>query len=96
MMDVEKWIDGIDRMFERQREIDQKLSPSRGEINYIKSYAHSILEKVSYIEFISALAHEGVIDFDMAQKIMDWQKQQIKKDVEYFKGYLGLDKNEEK
>ncbi|MGG3987431.1 hypothetical protein [Bacillus smithii] len=95
-MDIEKWAETVDRMFKRQREIDQKLSPSKSEIKYIKSYTHSLMEKVDYIEFTSVLAHEGKIDFDMAQKIMNWQKQQIKKDVEYFKLYLGLDENEEK
>jgi len=94
-MDIERWSKGLDEMFERQREIDRKLSPSKSEINYVTSFARAIMEKANYIQFTSALAHEKVIEFEKAQQIIDWQKEQIKQDIRHLQCYLG-EEDEEK
>lgn len=88
-MNIEKWSKGIDAMFERQKEIDNKLSPSKGEMQYVMGFARAIAEKANYIQFTSAMAHEGIIAFEEAQKIIDWQKEQLKQDMKYLQRYLG-------
>lgn len=88
---INKWSNVINDSFERQREIDQKLSPSKSEIRYLVDYARVILEKATRIETVSALAHENVITFEKAQSVIDWQKQQLERDIKHLQMYLTKD-----
>jgi hypothetical protein len=82
------WSKVITEMGERDKEIDNMLTPSKGEIRYIIDNARSILEKATHIEMACLLAHEKVITFEQAQKIMDWQKEQLQRDIKHIQMYL--------
>lgn len=83
-----EWMDTINKMGERQREIDNKLSPNKLEIRYIVDYARAIAEKATRIEMASGLAHEKVLTFEMAQQIIDVQNEQLLKNIKHLKGLL--------
>lgn len=42
----------------------------------------------------SDMAHQGLIDFELAQKILDGTKGSIKETIDYLEKYLGLNLNE--
>ncbi|KNF06956.1 hypothetical protein CLPU_49c00040 [Gottschalkia purinilytica] len=83
------WIEAIDEISERNREIDNKLSPNKTEVRYITDFAKAILENANHIEVASSLAHEETIDFEDAQEIIDYQKEQINRCIERLQNYLG-------
>ncbi|KEK23923.1 hypothetical protein [Bacillus gaemokensis] len=84
----------IDDMLAKQREIDEKLSPSKYEMRYITDYARVIYDKAQLVNNASEMAHQGLIDFELAQKIMDTQKENIKSDIKYLQIYLGIDEKD--
>lgn len=43
----------------------------------------------------SEMAHQGIIDFEMGQKIIDVQKENIKKDLKFLLVYLGDESEQE-
>jgi hypothetical protein len=90
---IEDWSKAITKISEDRIKEDHQLSPSRGKMRYIKDYSRDIVEKADYIEFTSALAHEGKITFEEAQKIIDWQQEQLEEDIKYLQGYLKRDDN---
>lgn len=81
--DTTDWMRAISDMGKKEREISNILSPNKGEIRYIVDYAKSILEKAINIEMASSLGHEKVIDFEKSQQIIDWQKEQLERDIKY-------------
>jgi len=81
--DVLEWSKVITENWDRQREIDNTLSPTKGEIRYIVDYAKSILEKATRIDTVSNLAHEDVLSFEKGQQIIDWQVKQLIKDIKH-------------
>jgi hypothetical protein len=91
---IKDWSEAITKMSEDRIKEDHKLSPSQGKMRYLKDYSRNIVEKVDYIEFTSALAHEGKISFEEAQKIIDWQQEQIEEDIKYLQGYLKRDEED--
>jgi hypothetical protein len=76
-MDVEKWSKATNISFGKQREI--KLSPSIGQMQYVISFARTIYECTKIMKNASTMAHEGLIDFEVAQKILDIQKKNIER-----------------
>ncbi|WCK57426.1 hypothetical protein PP175_25500 (plasmid) [Aneurinibacillus sp. Ricciae_BoGa-3] len=82
------WNDAIRETGKKQQEIDNLLSPSKGQIPYIKDYAKALLENATHIDMASALAHEKVISFEQAQQIINFQKQEMIRKMEYLKQYL--------
>ncbi|MFB5758915.1 hypothetical protein [Paenibacillus medicaginis] len=86
--EIDAWSKGINNMFDRQKEIDEKLSPSRLEMKCVADYARSIDQKVQLMNNASQMAHDRIIDFESAQKIIDMQKKSIKRDIKYLQGLL--------
>ncbi|MGH0945047.1 hypothetical protein ACQVTS_28515 [Bacillus mycoides] len=84
----------IDAMFARQREINEKLSPSKDEMRFVTDYAKVIYEHTQLMNNASEMAHQGLIDFELAQKIMNTQKKNIKRDIKYLQSFLGLNEEE--
>lgn len=85
------WMEAISEISQRNRDTINKLSPNKMQVNTIKSYTRAVNDRVNYIDCISLLRHEGIIDFETAQKLIDVQKDWLKQDIEYLKQYLGIE-----
>lgn len=85
---INDWSNAIAKSWDRQREIDEKLTPSKGQMRYVTDFARNIDKVAQLMNNASEMAHQSIIDFDIAQKIMDTQKKNILKDIEYLKSYL--------
>lgn len=83
MSTINSWSEVIDKIAERNKEVDEKLSPSQSEMRYVVDYGRIIYDKLQLINNASKMAHEGIIDFDTGQKIIDLQKKTLKSDIEY-------------
>ncbi|MFL1672531.1 hypothetical protein [Paenibacillus dendritiformis] len=83
MSTINSWSEVIDKIAERNKEVDEKLSPSQCEMRYVVDYGRIIYDKLQLINNASKMAHEGIIDFDTGQKIIDLQKKTLKRDIEY-------------
>lgn len=94
-MDAKGWADAITKSWDKQREIDATLSPSKGEMRYVTDYARNIDKLAQLMNNASEMAHQGIIDFEMGQKIMDAQKENIKKDLKFLLVYLGDESEQE-
>ena len=87
--DISGWGEAISRSFEKQREKDMLLSPNKGEMRYIADIARSMDKTAQLMDNASEMAHQGLIEFELAQKIMDVQKDKIKRDMKMLQQYLG-------
>jgi hypothetical protein len=87
-MDAEKWSKATNVSSDKQREIDEKLSPSISQMQYVISYARTIYECTKIMKNASTMAHEGLIDFELAQKILDVQKKNIERGTICLQEYL--------
>lgn len=92
---MDKWMNIVESMSKKRREENNKLIPSKMQIKYLEDYSKLILTKINNISFTSALAHEGVINFEEAQEIIDWQRKQIEEDICFLQGYLYPEKLKE-
>ncbi|WP_079709813.1 hypothetical protein [Paraliobacillus ryukyuensis] len=91
---IEKWSKVIDNVFEERDKINNKLSPSKLQINSIVDFSRNINDKAQLIRNVSDMAHEKIVDFELAQKIIDNQIKNVEKDIKYLKSYLGVNINE--
>ena len=82
------WGDAISKQFEKQREKDAMLSPNKGEMRYIADIARSMDKTAQLMDNASEMAHQGLIEFELAQRIMDVQKDKIKRDMKMLETYL--------
>jgi len=87
---ITTWSKGIKEMGEQEREIRNKLTPNKSELQNIVGCARSIYETVILMSNSSSLAHEGIMDFEIAQRILDTQKENIKENIKYLEVYLGI------
>ncbi|WP_211750288.1 hypothetical protein [Paenibacillus sp. Marseille-Q4541] len=88
------WEDVVSNAFEERKNENELLSPSKLEFKYIVDYGRIIYDKLQLMNNTSNMAHEKIIDFEKAQRIIDHQKKTLKKDIEYLKSYLEI--NDEK
>lgn len=86
------WSDAILRMGEERREIENKLSPSSGQLDLLLSAARQIYETVILMKNTSQMAHANgeIISFELAQSILDMQKKNLKESIQYLEQYASL------
>jgi len=87
---ISDWSKGIADIFEREQEIRNKLQPNRDELNNIVGCARTIYESTILMKNSSDMAHQEIISFEMAQRILDGTKGKIKETIEYLEAYLKL------
>lgn len=68
------WEDVILNISQEEKEKNELLNPSRLELKYIVDYSGIIYDKVQLMQNASNMAHEKLIDFETAQRIIDHQK----------------------
>lgn len=90
------WSETIRKMGEDEIEKNNKLSPSKDSLENIVSLARTIYEHTVLMKNVSDMAHQGLIDFDRAQRIMDAAKLGIKETVGYLEAYLRFNKDDGK
>lgn len=88
---INSWDRAIKKSFDDHKEANEKLTPSKAEIRYVADFARNIDKTAQLMHNASEMAHQGIIDFETAQKIMDIQKKNIEKDVKYLLTYLQED-----
>ncbi|PIH59015.1 hypothetical protein [Paenibacillus sp. LK1] len=93
---TEAWMKAIHNSEEERRKVDASLSPSRDSIRYVVDYAKTIDDTVQLIKNTSNLAHQGVIEFEVAQRIIDNQKKALLRDIKWLETFLKQDDEEEK
>ena len=87
---ITDWTKGIKKMGETEREISNKLTPNKSQMNNALTYAREIYETVLFMSNSAMMAHEELIDFKIAQKLIDSQKNGIKESIKYLEVYLGI------
>ena len=87
---ITNWTQGIKQMGEERKEINNKLSPNKSDIRNALAYAKEIYETVVLISNTSDFAHEDIISFDVAQKILESQNINIQESIKHLEIYLGL------
>lgn len=85
---IDRWSKSIGENFDRQREIDNKLEPNVHAVRTIVSYGEGVQSCLRMIETVSQMAHQGIITFEVAQKIMDVQRKSALKDMKYLEVML--------
>ncbi|WP_340032670.1 hypothetical protein NSQ20_12475 [Paenibacillus sp. FSL K6-1122] len=88
---TEAWIKAIHNSEEERRRVDASLSPSRDSIRYVADYAKTINDSVQLIKNTSNMAHQGIIEFEVAQRIIDNQKKTLLRDVKWLETFLTQD-----
>jgi len=91
---ITNWSEGIKKMGEERRELNNKLSPNKNELKNALSYVREIYEIVLLMSNSSSFAHEDIISFELAQQILDAQKEYIKENINSLEIYLGIHKEE--
>lgn len=92
MSDIQNWKKVIDGIAKEEKERSEKLSPSLLEMRYVVDYGRIIYDTLQLMNNSSRMAHEGIINFETAQRIIDLKKYQLKKDIDLLSAYLELDK----
>lgn len=85
---VTDWSKAISDSFDAHRKLDGKLSPSKNQMKYVADLARSIDKKAQLMDYASEMGHQGLLDFEVAQKIMNTQKEIMKKDIKLLLTYL--------
>lgn len=89
---INQFLDGWVRRNEeeriRQHELENKLSPNMQQTRSIVAYGESIQGCLRMIETVSTLAHQGAVDFDVAQIIINKQRQSVLHDINNIKEIL--------
>ncbi|WP_339304248.1 hypothetical protein NST33_17675 [Paenibacillus sp. FSL L8-0435] len=88
---TEAWMKAIHNSEEERRKVDASLSPSRDSIRYVVDYAKTINDTVQLIKNTSNMAHQGVIEFEVAQRIIDNQKKALVRDIKWLETFLTQD-----
>lgn len=87
----------IGEMFEKEHQANIKLTPHKNDLENIVGLSKTLFEQTVLMKNSSDMAHQGIISFEVAQKIMDATKGRIKETLGYLETYLGLgDKDEPK
>jgi len=84
-----RWSETIRKIGEEEIEKNNKLTPSKYQIDNIVGCARTIHEYTVSMKNVSDMAHQGMITFEMAQKILDGTKLRIKETIGYMEAYLG-------
>ena len=84
------WSKFIREQGEKEPEIEHKISPSKGQLENIVGLAKTILEQTVLMKNSSDMAHQGIITFEVAQKIIDGTKGRIKEAYGYLEAYAGM------
>ena len=87
---ITNWSEGIKKMGEERREINNKLSPNKSDMKNALSYTREIYETVLLMSNSSEFAHENIISFEVAQQILDAQKEYIEENIKNVEIYLGI------
>jgi hypothetical protein len=88
---TEAWIKAIHNSEEESRKVDASLSPSKDSIRYVVDYARTINDTVQLIKNTSNMAHQRVIEFEVAQRIIDNQKKALLRDIKWLETFLTQD-----
>jgi hypothetical protein len=88
------WGKAIDNIFEQNHKEDIMLNPSKLQMKYLTGYAKNIYDYAQLMNNVSEMAHQKLISFELAQKIMDVQSKNIKKDVKYLLSYIENDEEQ--
>lgn len=80
---LNSWAEIIDKLGEEERKRNDMLSPNKQEINYLVDYAQNISQQVDKISWTSVLAHEKIIEFDVAQEIIKFKKEELIRNVRH-------------
>ena len=91
MKETNKWVKGINKQFDERKKEEMKLSPSKGQMRYINDFGGQIQECTQRMEMASIMAHDNLITFELAQRIIDHQKDEIQNAVKYLQGYMGVE-----
>jgi len=92
---ISNWPNTIKEIAEKEREISNKLSPNKSGMKNALAYSKELYETVVFMSNLSSLTHEGLIDFEIAQKILDAHKEDIKESIKYLEIYLGINEVKE-
>ena len=84
------WGKFIREQGEKDLAIEHTLSPSRGQLENVVGLAKTILEQTILMKNSSDMAHQGIISFEVAQKIIDGTKTRIKETYGYLEAYCVL------
>jgi len=87
---ITNWSEGIKKMGEERRELNNKLSPNKSDMKNALSYARELYETVLLMSNSSSFAHEDIINFEVTQKILDAQKEYVKENIKSLEIYLGI------
>ena len=87
---ITNWSEGIKKMGEERRVLNNKLSPNKNDLKNALSYAREIYETVLLMSTSSSFAHEDIISFEVAQQILDAQKKYIEENINNLEIYLGI------
>jgi len=93
---LSSWIETIKKIGDEEIEKNNKLTPSKYSLDNIVGCARTIHEHTVLMKNVSDMAHQGLMAFDMAQKILNGTKLRIKETVGYMEAYLGLNDKEGK
>jgi hypothetical protein len=85
---IDAWTKGLDKIFEEKRTEDEKLSPSRPKMRYIKDYSRSIMDYAHNITLFSEMFHQGILEQEKAQQYIDVQKKHLKRDIEMLLSFI--------
>jgi len=86
---ISSWSETIRKIGEEEIETNNKLTPSKYQMENIVGCARTIHEHTVLMKNVSDMAHQGMITFEMAQKILDGTKLRIKETIGYIEAYLG-------
>jgi len=89
------WAEVINKISEQERECNNKLAPSKYNLDNIVGCARTIHEYTVLMKNSSDMAHQGLISFDMAQKILNGTKKRIDETIKYMEAYLMIEKEVE-
>jgi len=89
---ITDWSEGIKKMGEERREINNKLSPNKNDLRNALAYAKEIYETVLLMSNTSSFAHEDIVSFEIAQKILESQSIDIQENIRNLEIYLGIHK----
>lgn len=74
--------------YRADREKSELLSPSKGQLRYVREYAAQVLAQAQNMEMLSALAHEGLIPAEQAQELINFQRDSLLRDLHYLTVYV--------
>lgn len=85
----------IGEIFDKQHEENIKLTPHKNDLENIIGLSKTLFEQTVLMKNSSDMAHQNIISFEVAQKIMNATKVRIKETLGYLETYLGLEETHE-